>query len=361
MTDSYAAALAFTADGRLFAGRVAGAIEVIDPVRAAVLTRYPVPAESAHVAMEVLDSGLVVASGDRAVIAVDGANGDVRWIHPVTGFGPTSCSWITASEVAGRVYCAGLYGLIDQYELDDGEQVGSGLDALLGTVGPVAVVSDGTELVALSHLPPAISRWQLDGGGLMKRLIAPGSFLASGYSHDGHTLLTADGQGDTGWDDVHHGVAIRDSVNGDVRGEFSAPVSIPIWVGSDAIVGWFPEDDAWRLVDADTGVDIGAPLPSGVRRPWVTHAGTRLYLLVEDEGVVHLDPTSGEEVAEPIFAVVRIDPATGEQIGEPIVVGGLVIWLSESPDGRRLAITSYSDERGDLLTIVDVASWEDHA
>ena len=89
----------------------------------------------------------------------------------------------------------------------------------------------------------------------------------------------------------------------------------------------------------------------------MTHAGTRLYLLVEDEGVVHLDPATGEQVAEPIYAVVRIDPATGEQVGEPIVVGGLVIWVSESPDGRRLAITSYSDERGDLLTMVDVAGW----
>jgi len=341
VTESYAAALAFTADGRLFAGRVAGAIEVIDPARAAVVTRYPVPEESAHVAMDVLDSGLVVASGDRAVIAVDGEDGDVRWIHPVAGFGPSSCTWITASETAGRVYCAGLFGLIDQYELDDGEQVGSGLDALLGTVGPVAVVSDGTELVALGQWSPTISRWALDGSGLMNRLIAPGSFLAGGYSHDGHALLTADGQGDTGFAAVHHGVAIRDSVTGEVLDVFSAPVYWPIWVGSDAIVGWFPDDGGLRLVDAESGDDVGPPLPDSVRNGhWVTHAGTRLYVLTEDDGVV------------------RIDPATGEQIGEPIVVDGLVLWLSESPDGRRLAITSSSDERGDLLTMVDVASGE---
>jgi outer membrane protein assembly factor BamB len=341
LPESSAAALAFTADGRLFAGRVAGAIEVIDPVAATVVTRYPVPDESAHVAMDVLDSGLVVASGDRAVIAVDGDDGEVRWIHPVTGFGPSSCTWITASEATGRVYCAGWFGMIDQYGLDDGEPVGSGLDALLGTVGPVAVVSGGTELVALSQWLPAISRWGLNGSGLATELIAPGSFLAGGYSHDGHALLTADGQGDTGWGSEHHGVAIRDAASGEVLDVFSAPVSTPTWVGSDAIVGWFPGDEAMRLVDADSGIDIGPALPGRAFRSWVTHAGTRLYLATRDD------------------EIVRIDPATGEQVGKPIVVDGGINWLSESPDGRRLAITSYSDERDELLlTMVDVESGE---
>ena len=340
LPESYAAALAFTEDGRLFAGRMAGAIEVIDPASAAVVTRYPVPEDSAHVAMDVLDSGLVVASGDRAVIAFDGEDGAVRWMHPVAGFGGSSCNWITASELAGRVYCAGWFGLIDQYDLDDGEAVGSGLDALLGTVGPVAVVKEGSELVALSQWLPAISRWRLDGGGLITRLIAPGSFLAGGYSQDGQALLTADGQGDTGWTSVHHGVAIRDAVSGEVLRVFSAPVHGPTWVGSDAIVGWFPDDEALRLVDVASGNDVGSALPEPDRRgaAWETHAGTRLYLSTEDDGII------------------RIDPETGEQIGEQIVVDGRVIWISESPDGRRLAITSSSDERGDLLTMVDVAS-----
>jgi DNA-binding SARP family transcriptional activator/outer membrane protein assembly factor BamB len=339
LPESYAAALAFTEDGRLFAGRMAGTIEVIDPVRAAVTTEYPVPEESAHVAMDVLESGLVVASGDRAVIAFDGEDGDVRWIHPVTGFGPASCNWIAASEEAGRVYCAGWFGLIDQYELDTGEPVGSGLDALLGTVGQVAVVSGGKELVALSQWLPAISRWKLDGSGLIKQLIAPGSFLAGGYSQDGHALLTADGEGDTGWGSVHHEVAIRDAVSGEVLDVFSAPVYEPTWVGSDAIVGWFPDDERLRLVDAGSGTDIGPPLPSRASRSWVTHAGTRLYVL------------SGEGT------VVGIDPESGERVGEPIVVDGDVIWLSASPDGRRLAMLSI-DEGVTLLTMVKVANGE---
>ena len=340
MAESFAAALAFTEDGRLFAGRMAGAIEVIDPVRAAVVTRYPVPEESAHVAMDVLDSGLVVASGDRAVIAVDGENGHVRWIRSLTGFGPSNCNWITASEAVGRVYCAGWFGVIDQYELEDGEPVDSGFDALLGTVGPVAVVSEGTELVALSQWLPAISRWRLDGGGLMKRLIAPGSFLVGGYSQDGHALLTADGQGDTGWTLVHHGVTIRDAVSGEVLDVFSAPVYGPIWAGSDAIVGWFPDDDALRLVDDRGEEDIGSPLPVPGRRDaaWETHAGTRFYMSTAEDGVV------------------RIDPETGDQIGEPIVVDGTVIWLSGSPDGRRLAILSFSEVRDELVTMVDARS-----
>ncbi|WP_448005100.1 nSTAND1 domain-containing NTPase [Agromyces bauzanensis] len=340
LAESYAVALAFTTDGRLLAGRMAGAIEVIDPARAAVATRYPVPDESAHVAMEVLDSGLIVASGDRAVIAVDGDDGDIRWIHPLTEFGPANCNWITASEEVGRAYCAGWFGLIDQYRLDNGEPAGTGLDALLGTVGPVAVVSGGTELVALSQWVPAISRWRLDGSGLLKRLIAPGSFLAGGYSQDGHALLTADGQGDTDWTSVHHGVAIRDTVSGEVLDVFSAPVHGPIWAGSDAIVGWFPDDEALRLVDVASGKDIGSPLPvpSGRGMVWEAHAGTRLYVSTEEDGVV------------------RIDPATGEQIGEPIAVDGSVIWLSESPDGRRLAILSINEERRGRVTMVEVAS-----
>lgn len=338
--ESYAAALAFTADGRLFAGRVAGAIEVIDPARAAVVTRYPVPEESAHVAMEVLDSGLVVASGDRAVIAVDGGNGDVRWVRSVTGFGPSHCNWITASETVGRVYCAGWFGLMDQYELENGEPVDSGFDALLGTVGPVAVVKEGTELVALGQGLPAISRWRLDGGGLIKRLIAPGSFLAGGYSQDGQALLTADGQGDSGWASVYHGVAIRDVDSSEVLGVISTPVYAPIWVGSDTIVGWFPDDEALRLVDAASGKHIGSPLPEPSSRGmwWEAHGGRQLYLSTKKDGIV------------------RIDPATGERVGEPIAVDGTVIWLSESPDGRHLAILSITEVGGRFLTMVEVAS-----
>jgi hypothetical protein len=121
---------------------------------------------------------------------------------------------------------------------------------------------------------------------------------------------------------------------------FSAPVYAPSWVGSDAIIGWFPDDEALRLVDAASGKDIGSPLPVPGRRDavWKTHAGTRLYLSTEEDGVV------------------RIDPATGEQVGEPIVVDGRVIWLSESPDGRRLAILSFSEEPVGLVSMVEVAS-----
>ncbi len=73
--DSYAAALAFTPDGRLLAGRSTNAIEVIDPDDAVVLTRYQVPEGSAHVAMDVLPSGLVVASGDRGLVALNAGDG----------------------------------------------------------------------------------------------------------------------------------------------------------------------------------------------------------------------------------------------------------------------------------------------
>ncbi len=231
-----------------------------------------------------------------------------------------------------------MVGRIAVYDLEDGQRVGTGLDALLGSVGPLAVVSEGAELIALSQWQPAISRWRLDGGGLVNRLIAPGSFLAGGYAQDGHALLTAEIEAVSDWTGVRELVSIRDPATGAVLDTFSAPVSDPAWVGSDAIVGWFPDDGAMRLVDAHSGEDIGSPLPGRSFRSWTTHAGTRLYLLSEDGWIM------------------RVDPATGEQVGQPIVVDGVVAWLSESPDGRRIAITSEDDPRGAVVTIVDAGS-----
>ena len=82
--DTSAAALTFDAGDRLVVGRLDDRIDMIDPRSATTSASMAVPASSAHVAMDVAESGVVVASGDRRLIAIDPDRGQVLWSTDIT-------------------------------------------------------------------------------------------------------------------------------------------------------------------------------------------------------------------------------------------------------------------------------------
>lgn len=340
--ETYAAALAFTRDGRLLAGHLGDRVDVIDPGSASVIGHVRVPEESAHVAMTVLPSGLVLASGDRAVVAFDPAHGTPSWTQPLVGSRPAGCEWIAGSELVGRFYCSGEYGGGIEYDLRTGEPTGVVLDGILGGT-PIAVAADGSELVAISSRKHSISRWRLDGSGLVTRRIAPpGSGLAGGFSQDGHAVLTAGGHEGPVGSQVDVAVAVRDATTGDVMMSFGERMVDSAWAGSDAFVAYFPDEGALRLVDASTGEHVGPRLPGDSTFGWVTHQGTRLYLPIGDDRIVRVDTSSGRIEGEPITMATDHRP----------------IALSASPDGEQLAITTWDPKFAVHLWIVDETTGE---
>ena len=190
--DSYAAALAFDDRDRLLVGRLDDRVDVIDAVAGTISASMPVPASSAHVAMSVGPSGLVVAAGDQHLIAFDPDEGRVRWSTDIARPFPALCNWVALSETMQRAYCGSLFGRISAFALADGESLPEEeLGPLYGEVGTIDVSADGTGLTTISGSHPMISRWRLDDVGLGRRLIAPDQMVVGPYSFEGSSVVIA--------------------------------------------------------------------------------------------------------------------------------------------------------------------------
>ncbi|WP_165314373.1 BTAD domain-containing putative transcriptional regulator [Agromyces protaetiae] len=335
--DSYAAALLFDDARRLLIGRVGSQIEIVDPESSRVTGAIDVPQGSANVAMANTTNGVIVASGDHAIIAFDPSDGRVEWTRPLTNGYPASCPWIAVSEPADTVFCAGPYGRIARYALDDGMPAGPPLDALLGTVGQISVSSDGSELAAVGILS-AISRWRLDGTGLANRLVGRGMYaLWGGYADEGSSLLVAPRVPGELHDGSSRSLSVLDTGDDRLVSTLDRVLGDPSWAGERRIVAWHEAEQVIRIIDSDTGAAIGEPL-DGVERTWTTDRGTRIFALFGDG------------------RLVPYDSATAEPNGPPIVVEGWPVWLSVSPDGRRVAITHVTDDRELMLSIADAST-----
>ncbi len=196
----HAAAMAFDGLGRLLVGRRNDRVDVIDPVSATISASMAVPPLSANVAMAVGDSGIVVASGDFALTALEPDVQHVRWSTDLRGPFPGGCDWLALSEPMQRVYCGNRIGRIGVFDLADGaplpaEEIGP----VYGSVGTIDVSADGAVLTAISGSRPTISRWHLEGFGIGRRLVARGHMLAGPYSFEGSSIVTSP-QADAGGD-----------------------------------------------------------------------------------------------------------------------------------------------------------------
>ena len=115
----------------------------------------------------------------------------VRWTQDLRGE-REPCHWLAASTAAGRVYCGDFYGVVEERDRETGAPTGVTLDPQLGSVGPLAVSSDGRGLVAFGDETAAVSLWRIDGNGPVTRIVAAGqAVMDDGYSHDDRSLLVA--------------------------------------------------------------------------------------------------------------------------------------------------------------------------
>ncbi|MGR0219469.1 nSTAND1 domain-containing NTPase [Agromyces sp. ZXT2-6] len=324
--DSYAAAVAFDAEGRLLVGRLDDRIDVIDPVSATVLSRIAVPPSSAHVDMAVAPSGTVIASGDRAVIALEVAAGQVRWAADLPSGDLGSCNWVAVSEPQSRVYCNSRLGVTTAIELGSGAFLQSEEFRGPSDAGPLAVSEDGTGLAAMSVDRPIITRWRIDGDGPAHRLLAPGWEVLGPYAHDDSMLLMtpAHAQGEL-WDPQYEAVVV-DTRSGSIVHRFVDPVVEAGWVRDGRVYARSAADDLFRIYDSRTGSQVGEEL-WGVVTVWPIHGGETL-LAVRTDGRMR-----------------AIDPESGMPEGSTWRVDGFPVWVSSAPDGDPMAVSYLPDVR----------------
>ncbi len=322
--DSYAAALAFEDHDRLLVGRLDDRMDVIDATSASIVGTLNVPQDSAHVAMTVTPSGLVVASGDTRLVAFDADDGIVRWSTDIARPYLAPCNWLAVAEAVQRAYCGSLFGRISAYSLVDGTPLpDEELGPLYGEVGPMDVVDD-TTLVAISGSHPLLSRWRLDGEGLGHRMLAPEHMVAGPYSTDGRSVVTAPQAIITDTPSTFDGAVVRDTGTGEIAYRFGERVGDVAWADG-RLIARSAETGQFRFLDTANWQPIGESL-------WT---------------VARFFPTGDAELLYAIRTDGRIqafDPQTAEAADDSWPVDGWAQGLSISPDGDRIAITYAANE-----------------
>jgi DNA-binding SARP family transcriptional activator len=334
---THAAALGFDSRGRLLVGRVDGQVDVIDPASATISTRMRVPPFSAHAAMVVGGSGMVIAAGDLGLIAFEPDGQQLLWSTSLDP-DPEECNWIAVSETRERVYCGSRFGRISVFDLADGTPIpAEELGPVDGDVGTIDVSDDGRILTAVNGSRPIVTRWQLDGMGLGRRLVTPGHMLAGPYSFEGSSVVTVPQQAkvdvavtaqNAGRGGLYRliieGVVVVDTSTGDVTYRYGEPVGDVGWARGGRLYAWSGEDGIFRIIDAATGDEVGTPI-WGLRRLWPSLDGTRLHA-VRGDGRIQ-----------------DVEPRTGDVDGEPWQVEGVPDWISVAPEGDRIAVTYRGD------------------
>ena len=197
------AALEFGVDGHLYWGSILGPIRVVDVSAMQVVHTYEAPLLSSNNQIIVTSSGLLVAAGDEAAVAVDITTSSIRWTMARQP-GSNACSSIAVAEGSGHFYCRntlstgagqniGRVGRLEERDLTTGLPTGISFDPQQGTAGDVGVTDDERELVTFSHNAPLISRWRLDGSGaVVTRVGQQRGRISGGFDPTGTMMLLAD-------------------------------------------------------------------------------------------------------------------------------------------------------------------------
>jgi WD40 repeat protein len=321
-------ALAFMPDGTLVVGTTGDKLAIVDPALGEITKTIPVPAVSANVAMAATGDGRIVTAGERELLAVDGSTGALLWRRTFETAQPTPCAWIAIAEPTSTVYCADLSGGIEERSLETGEPTGRRLDPQLGMVGPITVSTDGRELFAIGAGSTAISRWRLDGTGLITRMIARGSAAMAGYGPDGTSIITAKRLAGTTQAGELTEYSIWDPTQD--REQLRVPgTAVDVgWAGPDAIIGLFDAIDRVGFLDASSGEQVpGDPVDLTMRHSWLLASGTRLY------------------AADATGRVAVYDGRTHRRIEPTLQFDGEVQTISGTEDESLLAVTVSKDGR----------------
>ena len=323
-----AGAVRFLRDGRLVYGTVEGPLHVVDPNTAAMIATVPMPPNSSNVAMTVVDDTHVITTGDRRISFVDLAAGRSDWSQSFASELNEPCPWVTASVELRTLYCGDLTGHIEERSLDTGAPTDRSFDPQLGFVGSMAVV-DGEELVVVGR-GRAITRWKLDGSGAVTRVMAPGWLVREKYSPTGSSLIVARRTADAeSWMD-YRDFAVLDTRTGEMTLRIPTPSFGVRWAGESTLVGDFGGVGPQRtgFLDMRTGRTFsGDALPEDALDVWSNAPGDRMYVGREGGEIWTIDPTTGR----------RVEPTLQTEGGDPVFV-------STSPDGSRVLVTSWNME-----------------
>ena len=325
-----AAAVAFDDEGTLHTFSAAGRLRSVEPSWSGTTRLVQLPDPGAGLHLEAAGE-LLVVGGPRGLAAVDRRTGSRRWVVDLReGLHPDPCPWLTVAPAPGRLYCGNHYGVIEERDLASGSRTGGVLDPQQGSVGELSVIGDGWELLAFGAESPVVSRWRLDGSGLVTRLVARGHVTADGYDPSGRTLLVARREQGPTSDDLHR-YAVWDPER-DMPLATIDDVEGLGWAGSSTLVGLDRRSETLRFWDQEGRPRPGVALPLDAFHLWPSAGGERMY--------------AGFENGE----LWTIDVATRTRREPTLRVQGRPLSVSATAGGARVVVTA--EVAGDPVTTV---------
>jgi DNA-binding SARP family transcriptional activator/WD40 repeat protein len=334
-----AAAIAFGADDRLYAGSIAGAVRVIDPNAMAVVGTIQAPPMATNVNLVATRDGLV-GSGTDMLVALDTSTGATRWSATIVEPGdPSPCVFLAVTDALGKAYCGNQFGVLAERDLATGRPTGVRLDAQVGSVGDLAITADGTELIGFGRDEPVVARWRLDGQVLIGTAGKRG-LLAESYDPSGQ-LLMAVGSGE------QLDAALWDPATGDVVDELDGISRVPLWEAPNLLGAAFADGTIGSYdIRGHVRVDLPDPAAQALDPPanaWVSASGTRVFLsYLKGDG-----PNPG--------CVVRTFDLEAGRLTGPAIQFDDCVWVesvSAAADMSRVAVT-YTGQTGSPTVVLD--------
>jgi DNA-binding SARP family transcriptional activator len=335
----YPASVTVLADGTLAIG-TSKAILMVEPATLTRLSTVPIPTGRSTTAITPVDATTVVASGDSGIALVDLAAGLLVWERPFSRSQEFQCTSLAPAASAGSVFCAGRG--ISEFALADGSPTGREFDVASASTSNLIVMDDLARVVTFGTDEPVVETWSLDGSGPISRIIAAGRMAVDGFEPGGTRIITAvppdaaDLAADpTAWE-------VWDTATDSAATGLGADVATIAWAGSGVV-------DVWP---GGTEPDVLVDLVDGRRRT--------LDLPRFDLSVASRSGDLGYSFGD--GWVQAYDPATGRAVGPRIDPGGRAISVSDSADGRRLAVWVWRDSAPFRQVVVfDAASGEELA
>ena len=327
-----AVAVAFDDRGTVHAFSAAGRLRSVDPARPDAVRLVELTSPGAGLHLEPAGE-LLVAGGPDGLAAVDRDSGTQRWAVDLReGVHPDPCPWLTVAPLPGRLYCGNHYGVIEERELATGARTGVELDPQRGSVGELAVSGDGWELVAFGAESAVVSRWRLDGSGLVTRLVARGQVAADGYDPTGRTMLVARRESGAIGDELTR-FSVWDPEEDRALATLDDVLGVG-WAGTGTLIGLDRSTQTLRFWDSSGRERAGVAVPLEAFHLWPSAAGRRLYAGFEDGQVWTIDvPTRA-----------RVEPT--------IRVSGPPLSVSSTEGGSRVVVTAAGPE-GPETTVHD--------
>lgn len=315
------AAVTFGPDGMLYVGSMAGPIRELDPATLQVTRTFDGAPMSSHNHLATTPDGLLIGGGSNALVAVDTTTGETNWTADVrTGIHPEPCPWLAVAAELGRLYCGNHFGVIEERDLASGARTGTTFDPQLGSVGDLAITSGGRELVAFGHETPAVTRWRLDGSGMISRLVAEGHVVYDGWDPSGQELLVARRDPDATIDTDFTKFALWDPVTDEPNGVIAEFEGLG-WAGDNTLLGFSPTTETIEFYSAATHSKVdGVDIPLDSDQSWPSAGGSYLYPGFPDQ-------------------VWTVDVRTRQRVDPTIRVDGFPQAVSATRAGERVVVT----------------------